>query len=174
MRTTYNESSDAEDTETPAKQKRNIRARAQQQISTAQLKSLLPRRRNRIRAHDEYDLASSEDVTQFDSDQDELQMPARRARQRPGAGKTTSPKATKKARGKKALAPAKASRTYSRRISSDKENNAIAEEAEDTPERSAVKISDKLAAIRKKFEEIDDFELEFGTVDTVTSSSPYR
>src|SRR5690242_6924287 len=173
-RTTYKESSDAEDTETPAKQKRNIRAKAQQQISTAQLKGLLPRRRNRIRAHDEYDLTSSEDVTQFDSDQDELQMPARRARQRPGAGKTTSPKATKKARGKKTIASAKASRTYSRRISSDKENNATAEEAEDTPERSAVEISDKLAAIRKKFEEIDDFELEFGTVDTVTSSSPYR
>lgn len=178
--TTYNEDSDAEETETPAKQKRNAKVKAQQFISTAQLKGLLPRRRNRIRAHDEYDLTSSEDVTQFDSDQDELQMPARRARQRPGVGKTTSPKASKKTvRGKKAAAaPAKttskASRTYSRRISSDKENSAAAEDGDEAPERSAVEISDKLAAIRKKFAEIDDFELEFGTVDTLTSSSPYR
>lgn len=170
----YNEDSGAEETETPAKQKRNTKAKAQPPISTAQLKGLLPRRRNLIRAHDEFDLTSSEDVTQFDSDQDELQMPARRARQRPGAGKITSPKATKKSRGKKPAAAAKGSTTYSRRISSDKENEGTAQNAEETPERSALEVSDKLAAIRKKFEEIDDFELDFGTVDAVTSSSPYR
>lgn len=176
---TYNEESDAEETETPARQKRNTKTKAQQGISTAQLKGLLPRRRNRIRAHDEYDITSSGDATQFDSDQDELQMPFRRARQRPVAGKAASPSVAKTtARGKKATASAKAaaktSRTYSRRISSDKENNATAEDADSTPERSAVEISDKLAAIRKKFEQIDNFELEFATVDTVTSSSPYR
>ncbi|KAJ8105626.1 hypothetical protein OPT61_g10062 [Boeremia exigua] len=176
---TYNEDSDAEETESPAKPKRNTKAKTQQGISTAQLKGLLPRRRNRTRAHDEYDLTSSEDVTHFDSDQDELQMPARRARQRSATGKPSSPKTSKKtARGKKAPIPsksaAKASRTYSRRISSDKENNATAEDAVETPERSAAEISDKLAAIRKKFEQIDEFELEFATVDTVTSSSPYR
>lgn len=177
--TTYNEDSDAEETETPAKQKRNAKARAQQSMSTAQLKGLLPRRRNRIRNHDEYDLTSSEDVTQFDSDQDELQMPARRARQRPGAGKVASPKATKKTtRSRKAAAPtkaaAKASKTYSRRISSEKENDAAVEDTEEVTERSAIEVSDKLAAIRKKFEEIDEFELEFETVTAVTSSSPYR
>ncbi|KAJ4333985.1 hypothetical protein N0V95_009299 [Ascochyta clinopodiicola] len=177
--TTYNEDSDAEETETPAKQKRNAKAKTQQSMSTAQLKGLLPRRRNRTRAHDEYDLTSSEDVTQMDSEQDELQMPTRRARQRAASGKVASPKATKKSvRGKKAAAPSqaagKASRTYSRRISSDKENQAAAEDADETPERSALEVSDKLAAIRKKFEEIDEFELEFETVDAVTSSSPYR
>ncbi|KAF1925202.1 uncharacterized protein M421DRAFT_261870 [Didymella exigua CBS 183.55] len=176
--TMYNEDS-AEETETTAKQKRNAKARAQPGISTAQLKGLLPRRRNRVRAQDEYDLTSSEDVTQVDSDQDELSMPARRARQRPGAGKLASPKASKKtARGKKTATSTKAakpaSRTYSRRISSDKENDAAAEEDEETIEPSAVEVSDRLAAIRKRFEEIDDFELEFATVDTVTSSSPYR
>jgi hypothetical protein len=176
---TYNEDS-AEETETPAKQRRNAKAKAQHGIYTAQLKSLLPRRRNRVRARDEYDLTSSEDVTQFESDQDELQMPSRRARQRPGAGKITSPKATKKtARGKKATAPTKAankgSRTYGRRrVSSDKENDEAIEGVEEVTEPSAVEVSDKLAAIRKKFEEIDDFELEFATVDTLTSSSPYR
>ncbi|KAJ4319119.1 hypothetical protein N0V94_004080 [Neodidymelliopsis sp. IMI 364377] len=178
-RATYNEDSDAEDTETPAKQKRNVKAKAQQSMSTAQLKGLLPRRRNLLRARDEYDLTSSEDVTQFDSDQDELQMPARRSRQRPGTGRVVSPKASKKtARGKKAAASTtaanKASRTYSRRILSDKENDAAVDDAEETTERSAVEVSDKLAAIRKKFEEIDEFELEFETVETVTSSSPYR
>ena len=176
---THNDDSDAEETEPPAKQKRNAEAKAQQGISTAQLKGLLPRRRNRVRAHDEYDLTSSEDMTQFDSDQDELQMPARRAHQRPRKGRLASPKASKKtARGKKAAAPTKAAnkagRTYSRRISSDKENDATVEGADGTTERSAVEISDKLAAIRKKFEEIDDFELEFATVDAVASSSPYR
>ncbi len=176
---TYNEDSDAEETETPAKQKRNTKIKAHQGIFTAQLKGLLPRRRNRIRAHDEYDFTSSEDITQFDSDQDELQMPARRARQRPGAGKAISPKITKKtARGKKAAVPSraatKASRTYSRRISSDKENSATVEDADSTSERSATEISDRLAAIRRKFEQIDKFELEFATVETVTSSSPYR
>lgn len=175
---TYNEDSDAEETETPAKQKRNAKAKAQPGISTAQLKGLLPRRRNRVRAHDEYDMTSSGDVTQFDSDQDELQMPTRRARQRPRAGKIVSPKATKKTtHGKKASAQSKAastaSRTYSRRISSDKENNASVEDADESMERSG-EISDKLAAIRKKFEEIDEFELDFETVDAVTSSSPYR
>lgn len=175
--TTYNEDS-AEETETSAKHKRNTTAKARPGISTAQLKGLLPRRRNRVRAQDEYDLTSSEDVTRLDSDQDELSMPARRARQRPGTGKLASPKATKKmARSKKAGTSGKAgnqaSRTYSRRISSDKENDA-AEEDEETTEPSAIEISDKLAAIHRKFEEIDDFELEFATVDTVTSSSPYR
>lgn len=176
---TYNEDS-AEETETPVKQRRNAKAKAQHGISTAQLKSLLPRRRNCVRARDEYDLTSSEDVTQFDSDQDELQMPSRRVRQRPGAGKTASPKATKKtARGKKATAPtkaaSKASRTYGRRrVSSDKENDETTESAEEVTVPSAVEVSDKLAAIRKKFEEIDDFELEFATVDAPTSSSPYR
>ena len=91
-----------------------------------------------------------------------------------------SPKATKKtARGKKATAPTKAankaSRTYGRRrVSSDKENDETAEGVEEATEPTAVEVSDKLAAIRKKFEEIDDFELEFATVDDVTSSSPYR
>lgn len=178
-RMTYDEGSDAEETETPAKQKRDAKAKAQQGISTAQLKDLLPRRRNRARAHDEYDLTSSEDVTQIDSDQDELQMPVRRAHQRPASGKLASPKVTKKtSRSKKAVAPTratgKASRTYSRRISSGKENDEATEEVEETMERSVVEISDKLAAIRKKFEEIDEFELEFETVDAATSSSPYR
>jgi hypothetical protein len=169
--------SDAEETETPAKNKRRAR-KAQSTISTAQLKALLPRRRNRMRDRDEFDLDSSEDVTQLDSDQDELQMPMRRTRQRPGAGKLSSPKATKKSARSKKAAPAKpaqrVSRTYSRRISSDKENDAEGQQEEETNEVSAIEHSEKLAAIRKKFEEVDAFELDFETVDVTTSSSPFR
>lgn len=153
--------------------KRNAKSKLQQNISTAQLKGLLPRRRNRdLRDRDEFDFESSE-ATPIESDLDELQMPNPRARQRPGAGKLTSPKATKKtARGKKAV-KAKPSKTYSRRSMSDKENDAAAE-PEEVTEASIIEHSEKLAAIRKKFEEVDEFELEFETVDAVTSSSPFR
>ncbi|CAO2652967.1 Nn.00g023780.m01.CDS01 [Neocucurbitaria sp. VM-36] len=170
--------SEAEETETPAKTRRGAKKKAQQSISTAQLKGLLPRRRNRMRDRDEFDLESSDEVTQMDSDQDELQMPERRNRQRPGPGKLASPKATKKVvRGKKTLptkATQKASRTYSRRISSDKENDTASQDNEEIAEISAIEHSEKLAAIRKKFEEVDAFELEFETVDVTTSSSPFR
>lgn len=170
--------SDGEDTETPAKAKRGTKKKAQQTISTAQLKGLLPRRRNRHRDRHEFDLESSEEVTQLDSDQDELQMPTRRAHQRPGAGKLASPKASKKgSRGKK-TAPAKAaprlSRTYSRRRLSDKENETADQEDPEHTEISAIEHSEKLAAIKKKFEEVDAFELDFETVDVTTSSSPFR
>jgi hypothetical protein len=171
--------SDGEETETPAKAKRAYKKKAEQSISTAQLKDLLPRRRNRLRDRDEFDIESSEDADQAGSDQDELQMPVRRIRQRQGAGKLTSPKATKKtARGKKptktSTGAQKASRTYSRRISSDKENQTSAHNEAETTEVSAIEHSEKLAAIRKKFEEVDAFELEFEDVDPTTSSSPFR
>jgi hypothetical protein len=177
----YDEDSEAEETETPAKAKRKTRKvapkKAEQSISTAQLKDLLPRRRNRLRDRDEFDIESSSAVEPMDSDQDELQMPERRVRQRQGAGKLASPKVTKKtAKGKEAAASKaaqKASKTYSRRISSDKENESGDQEA-DTTEVSAIEHSEKLAAIRKKFEEVDAYELEFEDVDATTSSSPFR
>ncbi|KAI8938566.1 hypothetical protein NX059_004445 [Plenodomus lindquistii] len=166
--------SDAEETETPARAKRGAtKKKAQQSISTAQLKGLLPRRRNRNQDRDEFDLDSSEEVTQFGSDQDELQMPTRRNRQRPGTGKLASPKASKKGVKGKRAAP-RLSRTYSRRISSDKENNNAGQEDQGATDVSAIEHSEKLAAIRKKFEEVDAFELEFETVDVTTSSSPFR
>ncbi|KAF1834076.1 hypothetical protein BDW02DRAFT_630756 [Decorospora gaudefroyi] len=170
--------SEAQETETPAKAKKGAKKKAEQTLSTAQLKGLLPRRRTRVRDGDEFDMESSDDIEQFDSDVDELQMPERRVRQRQGTGKLASPKATKKnGRGKK-TAPAKTgqkvNRTYSRRISSDKENETAGQEEAETREVSAIEHSDRLAAIRKKFEEVDAFELEFETVDATTSSSPFR
>jgi hypothetical protein len=103
-------------------------------------------------------------------------MPNPRSRQRAAIKKLASPKASKKtAHGKKA-AVARHSKTYSRRISSDKENEAEveADDAEEPTEASAVEHSEKLLAIKKKFEEVDAFELDFETVDTTTSSSPFR
>jgi hypothetical protein len=168
------EESDAEETETPAKAKRTAKSKAQQKISTAQLKGLLPRRRNRhLRDRDEFDLDSSE-VTALDSDQDELQMPNPRARQRAVVRKPASPKAAKKtARGKKGTT-ARASKTYSRRITSDKENEAQDDDVEEPTEVSIVEHSAKLLAIKKQFEDIDAFELEFETADPTASSSPFR
>jgi len=169
--------SEAEETETPAKAQRGARKKAQQKISTAQLKDLLPRRRNRLRDRDEFDVESSDDTEQVDSDEDELQMPERRVRQRQAAGKLTSPKAVKKTtRGKKAASKAaqKSSKTYSRRISSDKENDKVGQAGADTTEVSAIEHSEKLEAIRKKFAEVDAFELEFEDVTATTSSSPFR
>jgi hypothetical protein len=148
------------------------KSKAQQSISTAQLKCLLPRRRNRdLRDRDEFDLESSE-MTPVDSDQDELQMPHPR-RPKASAGRLTSPKAAKKSLRVRKATTAKASKTYSRRISSDKENEARNNPDEPT-EASIVEHSEKLAAIKKKFEEVDAFELEFETVDVTTSSSPFR
>ncbi|KAG9192541.1 hypothetical protein G6011_11275 [Alternaria panax] len=172
------EDSEGEETETPAKAKQRAKKKTEQTISVAQLKALLPRRRNRLRDRDEFDIESSEDIEPVDSDQDELQMPARRVRQRQGTAQVASPKATKKAaRSKKGL-PAKAAqksgRTYSRRISSDKENETAGQSEEGPTEVSAIEHSEKLAAIRKKFEEVDAFELEFEEVDVTTSSSPFR
>jgi hypothetical protein len=164
--------SDSEEIETPAKQRRGAQRKAKQNISTAQLKGLLPRRRNRA-LRDEFDLESSE-ITTFDSDQDELQMPNLRTRQRPTAGKLTSPRAAKKiVRGKKAPL-AKPSRTYSRRISSDKENETEIANVEEPTEASVNAHSERLEAIRKRFAEVDSFQLEFETVDVTTSSSPFR
>ena len=175
---TRDEDSEAEETEAPAKSRRGARKVSQQGISTAQLKDLLPRRRNRRRDYDEFDLNSSDEVEEVDSDQDELQMPNQRSRQRAGTAKLNSLKAIKKrTRGKKTVqskAAHRVSKTYSRRISSDKENERANQEEEGTTEVSAIEHSEKLAAIRKKFEEVDAFELEFETVDTTTSSSPFR
>jgi hypothetical protein len=100
-------------------------------------------------------------------------MPQPRGR-RTATKKPHSPKAAKKtARAKKAPV-ARRSMTYSRRISSDKENEAVNEVVEEPDEASIIEHSEKLLAIKKKFEEVDAFELDFETGDVTTSSSPFR
>ena len=95
-----------------------------------------------------------------------LQKPAR-------AAKTTTTTAAKAAKG---------SRTYGRRISSDKENEGRAETDEGSggedsghTEMANDKPSSKLQAMAKQFEDIDAFDLDFESVSYVqTSSSPLR
>lgn len=151
-------------------------------MSTAKLQALLPRRRTRMpQEHDEYDFQSSDDIhiTTFDSDQDELQLPPLR--------KSAPVRSTKKVSRpvKKSMMPPetakKNTRTYSRRTSSDKENESTFVANEDSvdvdePSTSSIDVpKSKLAAITKKFEDVDAWEMDFESVDVGgVSSSPWR
>ncbi|CAI6337097.1 unnamed protein product [Periconia digitata] len=146
-------------------------------ISTAKLQSLLPRRRTQIRKEvDEYDIPEDSD-----SDLDELALPERRST---AASKPVGQRTKKKTRAaKKPTAKAqKNPRTYGRRQSSDKENQEEREEevddgsdAEDTIEvATTTKPSNHLELMAKKFEEVDEFELDFESVSYVQTSSPSR
>ncbi|KAF2877471.1 hypothetical protein BDV95DRAFT_481894 [Massariosphaeria phaeospora] len=170
----------------PAKPKAKRKPKANQGISTAKLQALLPRRRTRAVAQerDEYDLDNSEDMIAVDSDQDELQLPTRRqtTTRKPAPSKTTQ----KSSRGPKkpvtgAQSAQKSTRTYGRRISSDKENEATfvageeSEDAEETTETAIAAPAPKLVAIAKKFEDVDAWEMEFESVDADgQTSSPWR
>lgn len=157
-----------------------------QTLSTARLQALLPRRRTRAtRERDEFDLDTSsvEQLASLDTDEDELQLPATRGRR--GTSKT-KPKATrgaKKANGPK-VDGKESARTYSRRTSSDKENSssaflttgdsAISSESVNAPLPIAAPSS-TLAAIAKRFQDVDAFEMNFEEVDVGgMSSSPWR
>ncbi|KAF1960809.1 hypothetical protein CC80DRAFT_465134 [Byssothecium circinans] len=172
------EESEGEETDRPKKAKGRHKANSHQAISTAKLQALLPRRRTRMpQDEDEFDIPSE------GSDQDELAQPQRR--QTAGARKSTASKVTKKpSRAVKKTAAKlsqKNARTYGRRRSSDKENEEALEEDEDDESEihDTIAVEDSLSskslqAIAKKFEEVDDFELEFESVSYVTSSSPHR
>lgn len=153
------------------------KSKPEKTISTAKLQAMLPKRRTRPTHEDS-------DASPIDSDEDELSMPPHRHARL--ARKMAAPKASKKpARAaKKSAAAAKAprgSRTYGRRVSSDKENEGRAE-AEESDEGDSghttlpvEKPSSNLAAMAKKFEDIDAFDLDFESVSYVqTSSSPGR
>ncbi|KAF2636906.1 hypothetical protein P280DRAFT_459265 [Massarina eburnea CBS 473.64] len=161
--------SEGEETDRPRKAK--PKSNGNRGISTAKLQALLPRRRMRMQQEDEYDVPSG------DSDEDELALPQRR---QPAAGrKPAAPKATKKparAAKKTTVKPArKNTRTYGRRPSSDKENEEARQDTDsdemgDTIAAAAGKHSKRLEAMAKKFEEVDDFELDFESVSYATSS----
>lgn len=155
-------------------------------ISTAKLQALLPRRRIRAApARSGYNFQDSDDAddTPIDSDQDELQMPQRYITK---ARKATAKPKTKTARTAKKSSAAtgrvkKGTKTYTRRTSSDKENaNGQAASDDSTPiieptETSFELPAPNLAAIAKKFEDVDAFEMEFESVDGGGGeSSPWR
>jgi hypothetical protein len=169
-------------------------------ISTAKLQQLLPRRRtNTHKETDEYDVPDSDEVevTNLDSDQDELQLPSRRhaPRRHAPTARKPPPKATKRS-GKNAKKDdptmsgkhAKSiSRTYGRRTSSDKENDTIVvrptrsespNEVDESTEITGTAISRvnplETKALAKKFEEVDAWEMDFESVDVEGESSPWR
>jgi hypothetical protein len=168
-----------EETDRPRPSKGKKKPTRDNGISTAKLQAFLPKRRTRA-THEDSDSASP-----IDSDEDELSMPPRRHAQL--ARKIPAPKASKKStRGAKKPTTAtskvpNASRTYGRRISSDKENEGRAEADEESDESGGTaretddKPSANLEAMAKKFADIDEFDLDFESVSYVqTSSSPWR
>ncbi|KFY71603.1 hypothetical protein V499_08192 [Pseudogymnoascus sp. VKM F-103] len=168
-------------------------------LSTAQLQLLLPRRRRRA-ARDAYEIGSSDDEVDAESDEDELShlaaAPSRSNRQTPAARKrVTKLQSAIKGKGKAVAAAqaAAAKRTYgSRRAAapslSDKENgenSAEVSEAEVDPDDSLAPVQDsvedssvleerlgkELKIAKRKFEDVDQWEMEFEDM-TANSSSP--
>ncbi|KAF1980196.1 hypothetical protein BU23DRAFT_495539 [Bimuria novae-zelandiae CBS 107.79] len=175
------EDPEAEQDDHPRKSKAKQKSKPNKGISTAKLQALLPKRRTRAIHEDSYS------ASLIDSDEDELSMPPRRHAQL--ARKFAATKASKKpARAAKkpttAATATKGSKTYGRRISSDKENEGrvdVDDGSEDEDEDSGHteiandKPSSHLQAMAKKFEDIDAFDLDFESVSYVqTSSSPSR
>jgi hypothetical protein len=154
-----------------------------QSVSTAKLQALLPKRRARAaQERDEYDIDASDHIETVDSDEDELHRPAPRQN---STAKKNVPKTSKKgSRAKKPTTPAvvtERTRTYGRRISSDKENEAAAADGDENGDEDETEVrvdsapKTNLAAIAKKFEEVDAWEMEFESVDVVGgNSSPWR
>ncbi|KAE9367553.1 hypothetical protein N431DRAFT_428896 [Stipitochalara longipes BDJ] len=161
-------------------------------FSTAQLQSLLPRRRRR-QARDPFDIPSSEDevdVSGLASEDDELSHLTVRARSRRSTVPRRTPAPLKGPRSAKAAAKGKqpaTKRTYGAqaRAASDKENEGEVDPDDslgplpddagnESPENSqelVKRVGQELKAAARKFEEVDKWELDFEEV-TASSSSP--
>jgi hypothetical protein len=158
-------------------------------FSTAQLQNLLPRRRRRP-VRDVFEIASSEDevdASGLASDDDELSYLSVRTRTRRPTTlrRTPAPLTSKSKPGPKPKEPG-AKRTYGSRnnTTSDKENEEIdpddslaplPDDDENTsPENSQElekRVGRELKEAARKFQEVDQWELEFEDV-TASSSSP--
>ena len=175
---------------TVAKPKPKRQAPPPSTFSTAQLQSLLPRRRRR-QARDPFDILSSEDdvdVSGLASEDDELSHLAVRAGRRSAVPRRT-PAPLKGPRNTKASAKGKqpaTKRTYGAqaRATSDKENEEVDpddslaplpdDEGNENSENSQElekRVGRELKAAARKFQEVDKWDLEFEDV-TASSSSP--
>jgi hypothetical protein len=178
-------------------------ARKPPKVSTAHLQSLLPKLRAKPSAKSTrlaatYDVPSDSELENtFDlpEDGDELSRPVGR-RRAPPVRPTKTPlakKDTNKKLGKRTPAPsaamkAKQKRTYGRQSTAEKENDESAvirsdEEDEDTIEiggdektaRTKAGKSKELEKARKMFAAVDEWEMEFESVDLGGGeSSPWR
>ena len=200
------------------KPKRKPTTAALPKVMTADLTSLLPRRRNRAArgrsgsVDDPYDISSSdENYGLVNEEDDELSyVDAKAARRRRGAGALAQTTTNRSAKGSKTAAPVAAAgkengkvrRTYGSR-SSDKENedggdvdngeldtvelgSVIGDDGEEEADGEATTPSDdaetsqmiearigpELKNAKKKFKEVDRWELSFEEV--TESSSPIR
>lgn len=170
-------------------------------MSTATLQSLLPKRRQPLKARQrksEYDMSGSEDdALDVDHDENELSVKARRRTQPASAKRQTRTGPKTKARqskapqharkssaapARKSAAPAtskKPSKTYGRAATSDKENelyeSADEEDTTDLPEVSMYEAvqSKELEDVKKKFADVDEWDMTFESmsVDEHRSSS---
>ena len=163
-------------------------------FSTAQLQTLLPRRRRRA-PRDTFDIASSEDevdVSGLASDDDELshlavRAPPRRAGRvisRTPAPLKKAPKSKTGLQGKSKETDGKVTYASHRQTTSDKENEDVIDPDDSlgplpdditgSPENSQdfeKRVGMELKRAARKFEEVDKWELEFEEV-TASSSSP--
>lgn len=173
-----------------AKQKPKRQAPPPTTFSTAQLQSLLPRRRRR-QARDPFDIPSSEDevdVSGLASGDDELSHLTVRARSRRSTIPRRTPAPLKKPQNVKSAPKPKQTatkRTYGAQPlgTSDKENEEevdpddslgpLPDDGNEGPENSQElekRVGRELKAAARKFEEVDKWELEFEEVTASTSS----
>ena len=182
----------------PARKTRKAKATSKREptpnFSTADLASLLPRRRQRAGGEDPFGIASSEDeddsAAVANGDDELSYVASRRSRRpvRPLGGASATNQSTSRHKAKEAQASSKqAKRTYGSRNLSDKENaeegsivvgRDDAEPADDTffddsePSGSVPPLSEELKTQGKRFKEVDRWELDYEEV--VESSSPAR
>ncbi|GME38565.1 uncharacterized protein LTHEOB_4105 [Neofusicoccum parvum] len=187
-----------------ARKKTNARKPKAMSLSTATLQSLLPRRRKKPAtrhakptAAEAFEIPSSdvegEEASASDGEDELHRAPAAAARRRKGRAVETKRKEAAAVEAGVAAKKKRLSRTYGRR-SSDKENHDADadastyvrsggesdgdgdEEVLETSEMRDVRRSKELEAAAKKFAEVDEWEMEFESVDLggASASSPWR
>lgn len=179
------------------------RAKKAPDMSTAHLQSLLPKTRARpgaraAKRQTAYDVPSDSELdTTFDlpEDDDELSRPSRRRRatstrlaKTPLSKKDTNKKTGKKSILASATAKDKQKRTYGRQTIAEKENDESALVSSDVEDEDTIEIggdekaariksgkSKELEKARKMFAAVDEWEMEFESVDLGGGeSSPWR
>jgi hypothetical protein len=170
------------------------KSKAPSHLSTANLQDkLLPRRRRRLRAINDYSDESDDQYDAASGDEDELNYPSQRSSGRRAGKSKPKPLANsrnpkqKKIKEKKTKDKSKEPATYSRSRTSgvNKENETILSSPSSSPlssppesdvsdsesvETEATRcVSDELRAAVKKFAEVDQWEMEFEDVSASES-----
>lgn len=154
-------------------------------VTTAELASLLPRRRHKHPNNDPYNISSDaeEEALTFDNDDDELSYAHPRATRTKRSTKPLRNASKSKAKGKQPATGKGAKRTYGSKTS-DKENdeedsivvggNGDGEEAtpdEESSQEMLERMGEELKNAAKKFKEVDKWELAFEEVTEPSSEA---